>query len=40
MPRPMYPQLQQVLAHNELPAEVLLRRDEFFSARIAGHDMI
>jgi hypothetical protein len=40
MPRPTHPQLQQVLANYELPAEVLLRRDEFFSARIAGHDMI
>jgi hypothetical protein len=36
MPRPTYPQLQQVLASNELPGEVLLRRDEFLSARIAG----
>jgi hypothetical protein len=40
MPRPTYPQLQQVLANNELPTEVLLCRHEFFSARIAGHDMI
>ena len=40
MPRPTHPQLQQVLANYELPAEVLLRRDELFSARIAWHDVI
>jgi hypothetical protein len=40
MPRPTYPQLQQVHANNELPAEVLLRRDEFFTARVARRDMI
>jgi hypothetical protein len=40
MPCPPHPQLQQVLADDELPGEVLLRRDEFFSARVAGHDMI
>jgi hypothetical protein len=39
-PRPPYPQLQQVLANDELPGEVLLRQDEFLSAGIAGHDMI
>jgi hypothetical protein len=40
MPRPPYPQLQQVLANDELPAEVLLRRDGFLNSCIAGHDMI
>jgi hypothetical protein len=35
-----YSQLQQVLANDELPGEILLRRDEFLSARIAGHDVI
>jgi hypothetical protein len=40
MPRSPYPQLQQVLANDELPAEVLLRRDELLGARIARHDVI
>lgn len=40
MSRPPYPQLQEVLANDELPGEVLLRQDQFVRAGIARHDMI
>ena len=40
MPRPPYSQLQQILADDELPGKILLRRGEFLGSRIAGHDVI
>ena len=40
MLRPPYSQLQQILADDELPGKILLRRGEFLGSRVAGDDVI
>jgi hypothetical protein len=40
VPCPSHPQLQQILANDELTGKASLRRDEFLGSGVAGHDVI